>query len=208
MKIRWRLRMAAANVRCGPAPSCGGCSPRKRAGDVGGVGVGAVDQGPSQVKLTTLIALCTALECTPNDLFEVDTTPVAERPAPAARSRQSAARATGGARHRRSDGRRLHRLRPAGAAARARVLPTVLLARQAPRRAAAVPGLRRAGTAARVFQRPALLALRAPRTPTHRANAAPMPALRRTAPSRRAWPVRALPAERSIDRRRLAARCR
>jgi DNA-binding Xre family transcriptional regulator len=31
---------------------------------------------PSQVKLSTLAALCTALECTPNDLFEVDTTPV------------------------------------------------------------------------------------------------------------------------------------
>lgn len=31
---------------------------------------------PSQIKLTTLAALCTALECTPNDLFEVDTTPV------------------------------------------------------------------------------------------------------------------------------------
>src|SRR4051794_37025525 len=35
---------------------------------------------PSQVKLTTLIALCTALECTPNDFFEVDTTAV-EQPA-------------------------------------------------------------------------------------------------------------------------------
>ena len=35
---------------------------------------------PAQVKLETLIALCTALDCTPNDLIEVDTTPV-ERPA-------------------------------------------------------------------------------------------------------------------------------
>jgi DNA-binding Xre family transcriptional regulator len=31
---------------------------------------------PSQVKLGTLAALCTALQCTPDDLFEVDTTPV------------------------------------------------------------------------------------------------------------------------------------
>lgn len=31
---------------------------------------------PFQVKMSTLIALCTALDCTPNDLFEVDTTPV------------------------------------------------------------------------------------------------------------------------------------
>jgi DNA-binding Xre family transcriptional regulator len=37
---------------------------------------------PSQIKMSTLIALCTALQCTPNDLLEVDTTPV-EQPAPA-----------------------------------------------------------------------------------------------------------------------------
>jgi DNA-binding Xre family transcriptional regulator len=35
---------------------------------------------PSQIKLSTLAALCTALECTPTDLIEIDTTPV-ERPA-------------------------------------------------------------------------------------------------------------------------------
>jgi DNA-binding Xre family transcriptional regulator len=28
---------------------------------------------PSQVKLSTLRALCTALQCTPNDLFDFDT---------------------------------------------------------------------------------------------------------------------------------------
>ena len=38
---------------------------------------------PAQVKLSTLAALCTALECTPNDLLEVDTTPAAAPPAPA-----------------------------------------------------------------------------------------------------------------------------
>ena len=32
---------------------------------------------PAQLKLETLLALCTALECTPNDLFELDITPVA-----------------------------------------------------------------------------------------------------------------------------------
>jgi DNA-binding Xre family transcriptional regulator len=32
---------------------------------------------PTQVKLSTLAALCTALDCSPNDLFEIDTTPVA-----------------------------------------------------------------------------------------------------------------------------------
>ncbi|MFD7031554.1 helix-turn-helix domain-containing protein [Streptomyces sp. NPDC059917] len=35
---------------------------------------------PSQVRMSTLIASCTVMDCTPNDLFEVDTTPV-ERPA-------------------------------------------------------------------------------------------------------------------------------
>jgi DNA-binding Xre family transcriptional regulator len=39
---------------------------------------------PSQIKLSTLIALCTALQCTPNDLLEVDTTPV-DQPAPTGR---------------------------------------------------------------------------------------------------------------------------
>jgi putative transcriptional regulator len=38
---------------------------------------------PAQVKLETLAALCTALECTPDDLIEVDTTPVTQ---PAART--------------------------------------------------------------------------------------------------------------------------
>ena len=38
---------------------------------------------PSQIKLSTLIALCTALDCTPNDLFEVDTTSLEQPAAPA-----------------------------------------------------------------------------------------------------------------------------
>ena len=39
---------------------------------------------PAHVKLSTLAALCTALDCTPNDLFEIDTTPVtpAAKPKP------------------------------------------------------------------------------------------------------------------------------
>jgi putative transcriptional regulator len=37
---------------------------------------------PAQIKLSTLIALCTALECTPNDLFDIDTTPVPMSAAP------------------------------------------------------------------------------------------------------------------------------
>jgi DNA-binding Xre family transcriptional regulator len=44
---------------------------------------------PAQVKLATLAALCTALDCTPNDLIEVDTTP-AERTAKQGRASTSA----------------------------------------------------------------------------------------------------------------------
>lgn len=33
---------------------------------------------PTQVKLETLAALCTALDCTPDDLFDIDTTPVVQ----------------------------------------------------------------------------------------------------------------------------------
>ena len=37
---------------------------------------------PAQVKLSTLAALCTALDCTPNDLFDVDTAPVQQPAVP------------------------------------------------------------------------------------------------------------------------------
>lgn len=37
---------------------------------------------PAQLKLSTLAALCTALDRTPNDLLEVDTTPVGAKPKP------------------------------------------------------------------------------------------------------------------------------
>jgi putative transcriptional regulator len=48
---------------------------------------------PAQVKLETLAALCTALECTPDDLLEVDTTPVTQpAPRPAVREEPRAAR--------------------------------------------------------------------------------------------------------------------
>jgi DNA-binding Xre family transcriptional regulator len=39
---------------------------------------------PAQVKLDTLAAICTALDCTPNDLFDVDTTPVERSARPVA----------------------------------------------------------------------------------------------------------------------------
>ena len=50
---------------------------------------------PVQVKLSTLAALCTALECTPNDLIEVDTTPVARGAAKPALAREEPRAARG-----------------------------------------------------------------------------------------------------------------
>lgn len=81
MKIRWRLRMAAAQREVWT-----GTELRRLLADKAGLEMSAASvsalltKEPSQVKLSTLIALCTALDCTPNDLFEVDITPV-EQPA-------------------------------------------------------------------------------------------------------------------------------
>jgi DNA-binding Xre family transcriptional regulator len=46
---------------------------------------------PTQVKLSTLAALCTALDCTPNDLLDVDATPVPHAAAPQPLAGQPAA---------------------------------------------------------------------------------------------------------------------
>jgi putative transcriptional regulator len=81
MQIRWRLRMAAAQREVWT-----GAELRRLLADRAGLELSSASvsalltRQPSQVKLETLAALCTALDCTPNDLFEVDTTP-ASRPA-------------------------------------------------------------------------------------------------------------------------------
>ena len=81
MHIRWKLRMAAAQREVWT-----GTQLRRLLAERGGLELSSASvsalftKQPSQIKLTTLIALCTALDCTPNDLFEVDTTPV-EQPA-------------------------------------------------------------------------------------------------------------------------------
>jgi putative transcriptional regulator len=77
MKIRWRLRMAAAQREVWT-----GTELRRLLGERAGLELSAASvsalfsKEPSQVKLGTLLPLCTALQCTPNDLFEIDTTPV------------------------------------------------------------------------------------------------------------------------------------
>ncbi|MEU5834144.1 helix-turn-helix transcriptional regulator [Streptomyces diacarni] len=82
MKIRWRLRMAAAQREVWTGTELRRLLSEKAGLELSSASVSALfTKEPSQVKMTTLVALCTALECTPNDLIEVDTTPV-ERPAP------------------------------------------------------------------------------------------------------------------------------
>jgi len=77
MKIRWKLRMAAAQREVWT-----GADLRRLLADKADVHLSAASvsalltKQPSQVKLSTLAALCTALDCTPNDLIEIDTTPV------------------------------------------------------------------------------------------------------------------------------------
>ncbi len=81
MKIRWRLRMAAAQREVWTGAQLRRLLSEKAGLEMSSASVSALfTKEPSQLKMSTLLALCTALDCTPNDLVEVDTTPV-ERPA-------------------------------------------------------------------------------------------------------------------------------
>jgi putative transcriptional regulator len=81
VRIRWRLRMAAAQREVWTGTELRRLLAEKAGAELSAASVSALlTKQPAQVKLSTLIALCTALQCTPDDLFEVDTTPV-ERPA-------------------------------------------------------------------------------------------------------------------------------
>lgn len=84
MEIRWRLRMAAAQREIWTGAQLRRLLAERAGLDLSSTSVSALfTKQPSQVKLDTLAALCTALECTPNDLIEVDTTPVAQPVQPA-----------------------------------------------------------------------------------------------------------------------------
>jgi putative transcriptional regulator len=91
MRIRWRLRMAAAQREVWTGAQLRRLLVERAGLELSSASISALlTKQPSQVKLETLAALCTALECTPNDLFEVDTTPV-ERPArPATKAKPTA----------------------------------------------------------------------------------------------------------------------
>ena len=98
MEIRWRLRMAAAQREVWTGAALRRLLVERAGVEMSAASVSALLAGqPRQVKLSTLAALCTALECTPDDLIEIDTTPVtpavrkprAKRPEPSPRQARS-----------------------------------------------------------------------------------------------------------------------
>jgi len=94
MDVTWRLRMAAAQREVWTGAALRRLLAERAGVDLSPASVSALLTGqPRQLKLSTLAALCTALECGPADLIEVDTTPVvraahrgrAKRPEPSPR---------------------------------------------------------------------------------------------------------------------------
>ncbi len=96
MNVRWRLRMTAAQREVWT-----GAELRRLLAERAGMQISAASisalltKQPAQLKLSTLAALCTALDCTPNDLLEVDTSPVEAKPKPARAARAPAKAARG-----------------------------------------------------------------------------------------------------------------
>jgi len=84
MEVQWKLRMAAAQREVWTGAQLRRLLAERAGLQLSSASVSALlTRQPAQVKLDTLLALCTALECTPNDLFEVDTTPVSPAVRPA-----------------------------------------------------------------------------------------------------------------------------
>jgi DNA-binding Xre family transcriptional regulator len=105
MRIRWKLRMAAAQREVWTGAQLRRLLLDKTGLELSSASISALlTKQPSQVKLETLAALCTALGCTPNDLFEIDATPL-PRPQPQPQPSASAARAAAGATTRPGQGR-------------------------------------------------------------------------------------------------------
>jgi putative transcriptional regulator len=77
VQITWKLRMAAAQREVWTGAQLRRLLAEKAGLELSSASVSALfTKQPNQIKLSTLIALCTALDCTPNDLFDIDTTPV------------------------------------------------------------------------------------------------------------------------------------
>ncbi len=91
MNVKWRLRMAAAQKEVWTGAELRRLLVERAGHQMSAASISALlTKQPAQVKLSTLGALCTALECTPNDLFEVDTTPVESKPKPTKVPKQAA----------------------------------------------------------------------------------------------------------------------
>ncbi len=87
MRITWKLRIAAAQREVWTGAQLRRLLAERAGLTLSSASVSALlTKQPNQIKLSTLLALCTALECTPNDLLEVDTTavstPAASQPQP------------------------------------------------------------------------------------------------------------------------------
>lgn len=89
MKIGWKLRMAAAQREVWTGAQLRRLLAERAGLELSSASVSALlTKEPNQIKMSTLIALCTALDCTPNDLFDIDTTPL-EQPATPSSTRPS-----------------------------------------------------------------------------------------------------------------------
>jgi putative transcriptional regulator len=83
MNVKWRLRMTAAQREVWTGAQLRRLLVERAGLQMSAASVSALmTKQPSQLKLSTLGALCTALECSPNDLLEVDITPVEAKPRP------------------------------------------------------------------------------------------------------------------------------
>jgi DNA-binding Xre family transcriptional regulator len=96
MDVKWRLRMAAAQREVWTGAQLRRLLAERAGLQISSASVSALlTKTPAQVKLSTLAALCTALECRPGDLIEVDTTPVTPAATPARQPRQEPRTARG-----------------------------------------------------------------------------------------------------------------
>jgi putative transcriptional regulator len=92
MNVKWRLRMAAAQHDVWTGAELRRLLAERAGLEMSAASISALlTKQPAQLKLSTLGALCTALGCTPNDLLEVDITPVEAKPKPARQARPAQA---------------------------------------------------------------------------------------------------------------------
>jgi putative transcriptional regulator len=77
METKWRLRMAAAQREVWTGAELRRLLAERAGLKLSSASISALlTKEPSQLKLQTLAGLCTALQCTPNDLIEIDSAPI------------------------------------------------------------------------------------------------------------------------------------